>query len=74
MKRLLVTFLIAGAFLGGYQLGRRPDSPDIVGRARQACDSLAALYREFAPAAGGEAAGAVGALQTPFGTQGETRE
>ena len=29
MKKLLLLILLTGAFLGGYHLGRQPNSPDI---------------------------------------------
>jgi len=35
MKRLLISMLLAGAFLGGYYLGHEPDSPDIFGWAKK---------------------------------------
>jgi hypothetical protein len=36
MKKLLVLILVCGAFVGGYELGRQPDAPDIIGQARDA--------------------------------------
>ncbi|MFP4055228.1 MAG: hypothetical protein ACLFV7_15330 [Phycisphaerae bacterium] len=36
MKRLLALILLTGAFLGGYYLGRLPDSPDIFAWGRNA--------------------------------------
>ncbi|HUU22641.1 MAG TPA: hypothetical protein VM389_08915 [Phycisphaerae bacterium] len=35
MRRLLVTILIVGAFLGGYYFGRQPGSPDVFGWAQK---------------------------------------
>ena len=31
MKKILILALLAAAFLFGYDLGRSPDSPDVVG-------------------------------------------
>ncbi len=31
MKKIIALILLSGAFLGGYQLGRKPDSPDLIG-------------------------------------------
>ncbi len=36
MRRLITTFLLLVAFLGGYYLGRKPESPDIFAWARGA--------------------------------------
>lgn len=36
MRRLITTFLLLVAFLGGYYLGRQPESPDIFAWARGA--------------------------------------
>jgi hypothetical protein len=35
MKRLIIGLITLGAFVGGHQLGRRPDSTDLVGEARK---------------------------------------
>ena len=35
MKRLFLSILLLGVFFGGYCLGRRPGSPDVVGWARR---------------------------------------
>ena len=58
MRRLLITVLIVGAFLGGYHLGRQPGSPDIFGWARRNYPEAAEAFRSAAdsvfsePAAG----------------------
>jgi len=36
MRKFLLLLLLMGAFLGGYQVGRSPGSPDVISRARQA--------------------------------------
>ena len=41
MRRLIVMVLLAGAFFGGYQTGRRPGSPDLVPIARDAYNQSA---------------------------------
>jgi hypothetical protein len=58
MRRLLVTILIVGAFLGGYYLGHQEGSPDIFGWAQKA-------YPQFAEAS----RGAVASLASTTGEQ-----
>ncbi|MDY6914319.1 MAG: hypothetical protein SVT52_07685 [Planctomycetota bacterium] len=38
MRRLILLILLVAAFLGGYHLGRRPNSPDIFARANSLSD------------------------------------
>lgn len=35
MKRLLLLILLTATFLGGYYLGQKPGSPDIIGKGRE---------------------------------------
>jgi hypothetical protein len=46
MKRVLMLLLLVGAFLGGYYLGRLPNSPDIFAWGRQACDRAVEMSRD----------------------------
>ena len=46
MKRVLTLLLLAGAFLGGYYLGRLPNSPDIFAWARSTFDQATEMGRE----------------------------
>ncbi len=39
MRRLISLFILTGVFLVGYYAGRLPDSPDLIGRAGDACAS-----------------------------------
>lgn len=48
MKKLFLMLLLSAAFLGGYDLGRRPDSPDIIGLARKKLPGLVRTTRELA--------------------------
>lgn len=41
MKRAFVLLLLVAAFLAGYQLGRRPDSPDVFAYVRKSPDWVA---------------------------------
>ncbi len=50
MKRLLIAMIVLAAFLGGYELGRRPGSPDVIGWVRRAFDSAADTGRQLASA------------------------
>ena len=58
MRRLLVSIFILGAFLGGYYLGRRENSPDILAWAQDAYPRFAEasedLLDSLAPQRGGE--------------------
>jgi hypothetical protein len=46
MKRVLTLLLLAGAFLGGYYLGRLPNSPDIFAWGRDTFDGAVEMGRE----------------------------
>ena len=46
MKRLLISILVTGAFLGGYHAGRQPGSPDIFGWARRNVPAMVQAGRE----------------------------
>jgi len=46
--------LLLGAFLGGYYLGNRPDSPDVFGKARGVCDGAVEYWRKISAYARGE--------------------
>ena len=48
MRRFLVTILVVGAFLGGYQLGRQPGSPDVIGWAQETDPAVAEAGRSVA--------------------------
>jgi len=43
MRRLIGFILLSVAFLGGYHLGRQENSPDLIGHARQAAVTVAAV-------------------------------
>lgn len=45
MKRVLTLLLLTGAFLGGYYLGRLPNSPDIFAWGRQNFDRAVEMGR-----------------------------
>lgn len=45
VKRLLTLIVISATFLGGYHLGRLPNSPDLIGWGKQAIDRSAAVCR-----------------------------
>jgi len=60
MRRLLVTILIVGAFLGGYHLGRQPGSPDIFGWAQRNYPAAAEAFRSAADSLSSEPASAEG--------------
>jgi len=47
MRRLLVIIFMLGAFLGGYQLGRQPGSPDLIGWARKNYPKVAQAGRDI---------------------------
>ncbi len=40
MRRLFTIILLLAAFLGGYHLGRKPDSPDVIGWVGEACSEV----------------------------------
>jgi len=40
MKRLILLLVLCAVALGGYQLGRRPNSPDVVGWLRRQVESI----------------------------------
>ena len=46
MKRLISLILLSGAFLGGYYLGRLPNSPDLIGWGQSAVLRSAEVCRE----------------------------
>lgn len=48
MRRLIVIILLICAFAGGYHLGRQKDSPDLIGYARQAVVTVAAVAGDIA--------------------------
>jgi len=45
MKRLFLTILLLGVFFGGYCLGRRPGSPDVIGWARRSYQRASGLAK-----------------------------
>ena len=47
MRRLITTFLLLVTFLGGYYLGRQPESPDIFAWARGACHQVDQTTQEI---------------------------
>lgn len=56
MRKLILLILLAASFLGGYYLGRRPGSPDVIRWCRQACRQsadtavhVAAVLRDESP-------------------------
>lgn len=48
MRRLFLGLILSVTFLAGYYLGRCPDSPDIIGLARQKYHSLARTGKQLA--------------------------
>jgi hypothetical protein len=48
MKKLIVLILMAATFLGGYHLGRQPNSPDVIGQLQAAWDQAVKLGGEVA--------------------------
>lgn len=48
MRRLITLILLSAAFLGGYYLGHRPDSPDIFAKAGQAYRRLTSTTNDVA--------------------------
>lgn len=52
MKRLLIGLIVLGAFVGGYQLGQRPNSPDLKPYAVKTYNIIAAAGERLARAAG----------------------
>lgn len=46
MKRVLTLFLLTAAFLGGYYLGRLPNSPDIFAWGRRTFDQAVDMGRQ----------------------------
>lgn len=56
MTKLILLILLAASFLGGYYLGRKPGSPDVIGWCRQTCQRsadtathVAAVLRDASP-------------------------
>ena len=47
MRRLIRIILAAGIFLGGYYLGRLPDSPDLIGKGLSAYRQVARTTRDI---------------------------
>lgn len=47
MRRFIRIILLVGIFLGGYYLGRLPDSPDVFGWAGDACHHIDRTSREI---------------------------
>lgn len=50
MKRLLLLILLSGAFLGGYYLGRQPNSPDIFAWAQKTYHQAADVGHQLSAA------------------------
>jgi len=50
MRRILTLLLMGATFLGGYHLGRQPNSPDVVGWAQANAPRVAEAGREVAAA------------------------
>ena len=48
IKKVFILILLAGTFLGGYRLGRRPDSPDIFAWAQQRYRRAAEMGKSLA--------------------------
>jgi hypothetical protein len=46
MKKMIALILLSGAFLGGYELGRKPDSPDLIGWLGRACARVVTTGRD----------------------------
>ncbi|MFP4140815.1 MAG: hypothetical protein ACOCWV_01890 [Planctomycetota bacterium] len=46
MKRLCTLIVIGATFLGGYHLGRLPDSPDLIGWGQRTIDRTAEVCRK----------------------------
>lgn len=46
MKRLCTLIVIGATFLGGYYLGRLPDSPDLIGWGQRTIDRTATVCRQ----------------------------
>lgn len=46
MRLLFVVILLGAVFLGGYQTGRQPNSPDIIGMAKETCVQVDRTVRE----------------------------
>jgi len=49
-KKVFILILLAGTFLGGYRLGRRPGSPDIFAWAQQRYRQAAEMGKGLAAA------------------------
>jgi len=47
MRKLILLVMLTGAFLGGYYLGRKPDSPDIFSVAKQHYDKAVEVSRKI---------------------------
>ena len=48
MRKLFMLVLLTAAFLAGFYLGRKPDSPDIMGTARNICVKVATEAKDAA--------------------------
>ena len=46
MRKLVILVLLAVAFCGGYHLGRKPSSPDVLGWARKAYEQVSGWQGE----------------------------
>ena len=54
MRKLITFILLAAAFVGGYHLGRQPDSPDLFAWAQQAYQQASQAGRQILAMTHGE--------------------
>ena len=64
MRKLFLGLILSATFLAGYYLGRCPDSPDIIGVARQKYHRLARTSKRLAATFGEKSSELVAAVRS----------
>ncbi len=67
MRKLFTLILLAAAFVGGYHLGRQPDSPDIIAWGKDACVQAADVTKQVISLAKDRSDGKSGPMRVQVG-------